>query len=354
MPRFSFAALSWLVLAPGAAFALNAPGAITIDGGPLGPLSLTGGADGGFYAQTNAPPGTLSNGAALGNALVELQKTSGLVQFTLETGAYAAQTLGSAPVTNNYTAESALYAGYLSIAPNSWLSLSAGQLSPLVGYEGSQDWANASAFFSEVAATEPGQGRGVEVALNQGKFSATISLTDGYYTGVVNYVQGIGTWTPDSSDSVSIYGGGARGPVGVNAPGAGNALLDNSTLFGAFYTRSQGALTLIPELQVQYWHAVRSITTALFANYTISGPWSVGGFAEYATQGYNKTTVYAATPDFFGYGPGSSLYGASVAPAWQRDDLFTRVDVGVLQAHVTAGGAKPLELQGELEGGVLF
>jgi hypothetical protein len=353
-----------LTAAPSAALALNGPSAITIDGGPLGPLSLSGGVDGGFYVQSNTSSRAKSDGAALGNALIELQKTSGILQFTIEVGAYSTQTLGTAPVTDDYFSTSPLYAGYITIAPNSVVSLSAGQLSPLVGYEASQDWGNASQFFSEIAATQPGQGRGAQVALTEGAFSATVSLTDGYYTGVVNYVQGIGTWAPDSNDSVSLFGGGNLGRTGLNAQGTGNTLLDNSTLLGAFYTRTLGALTLTPEVQVQYANAseplglggyVRSFSAALFADYQFAGtPFSLGGFVEYGTEGYDKNAAYTTTPDFFGTGPSSSLYGLSIAPTWQKGDLFARVDLGALQAHVTAGGSKPVELQIALEAGLLF
>ena len=75
---------------------------------------------------------------------------------------------------------------------------------------------------------------------------------------------------------------------------------------------------------------------------------------EYATQGDDKRASYSTRLDFFGTAPGSTLYSVSIAPAWQQGDLFARVDMGLRQAHVTAGGAKPLEAQGALEAGMLF
>jgi hypothetical protein len=61
-----------LSTAPSAALALNGPQAITIGGGPLGQVSLSGDANGGFYVQSNASPGAKATGAALDNALIEL------------------------------------------------------------------------------------------------------------------------------------------------------------------------------------------------------------------------------------------------------------------------------------------
>ncbi|MDE8348170.1 MAG: hypothetical protein POG74_01620 [Acidocella sp.] len=359
--RSLVAALAVIAL-PSKARALNPPQNIAIDGGPLGQIVFSGGVDGGFYAQSNAPKNTKTYGAALGNALVELQKTTGIVQFTIEIGAYSAQTLGAAPVVNNYFSVSPLFAGYITIAPNDNVSVSAGQLNPLVGYEGAQDWLNTGEFFSAIAATQPGQGRGVQIALTQGTLSASLSLTDGYYTGVVNYLQGIGSWAPNEQNSLSVYGGGNLGRTGVNALGSGNVLLNNSTLLGAFYTRTQGGLSITPEVQVQYANPnaalglggyARNLSAAVFALYQFSGTnYSLGGFVEYATQASNKAAT--TTADFFGTGPNSSFYGVSIAPAWQKGNLFARADLGLLHAHVTAGGAKPLALQTTMEVGLLF
>jgi hypothetical protein len=83
---------------------------------------------------------------------------------------------------------------------------SIGQLWPIVGYEGLQDWSNANVFFTEASITQPGQGRGADVAFTKGPFSTTVSLTDGYYTGVVNYLQFLTTYEANSA-IVSAYTG---------------------------------------------------------------------------------------------------------------------------------------------------
>ena len=74
------------LLALHAAQALTGPTAITIDGGPLGSLSLSGGVDGYGYFLSNTGSGAKTNGAEVGSALVELQKTTGVLQFTIEIG----------------------------------------------------------------------------------------------------------------------------------------------------------------------------------------------------------------------------------------------------------------------------
>jgi len=81
--------------------AMTGPAAIQIDGGPLGPLELSGGVDGIFYGMTGTQsysdsnglgaPGTnnagpKATGTQLVNGLVELQKNTGVLQATIEVG----------------------------------------------------------------------------------------------------------------------------------------------------------------------------------------------------------------------------------------------------------------------------
>lgn len=358
------------------AVAMTGPSSIQIDGGALGDLEVSAGLDGDAYAVSNAAPGAKSTGAQLGNALIELQKTSGILQFTIEVGSYSTQTLGYAPATAsgispNYFPESPLYAGYITIAPNSAVSVSLGQISPIVGYEASQDWGNANIFFSEIAYTQPAQGRGGNIALTQGPFSATVSLTDGYYTGVMNYLQWLLTYGPDSDNSLSLYGGANLGRTGENVGGIANPLLDNSDMYGAFYTYTTENLTMTPEVQYQTTppiaafsinHRVSNLALALFADEQLGSntPWSLGAFVEYATQFYNKADDAGASEDFFGFGPGSNLYGISITPTWQSKNLFARADMGLIHVNRGLGGSAfddastANQFSGLLEAGLLF
>src|SRR5271154_7470538 len=103
-----------------AAHALNGPSAIQIDGGPLGPLQISGGLDGYGFVQsgtsTNSLLGTNRTvGVNVGSALIELQKTTGVLQFTIEVGSNGGTTvLGARPIQTsiNQYSTGPLYAGY--------------------------------------------------------------------------------------------------------------------------------------------------------------------------------------------------------------------------------------------------
>jgi Putative beta-barrel porin-2, OmpL-like. bbp2 len=352
-----------------AASAMNGPAAIQIDGGPLGPLQFSGGVDGYGYTLTAPEPGTNSTGVSLANALIELQKTSGTLQATVEIGAYSTQALGEEPVSvsknpQGYFPESPLFSGYLTIAPSSEFSLSFGQFAPLVGFEGTQDWDNANVFVSEISFVEPGQGRGAQAMFNKGKFSASVSLTDGYYTGVFNYLQWLLTYTPNSSNNFNLFEGTNLGQTGSSVGGSGNVLLDNSTMLGGFYTHTAGNLSVTPEFQYQYTpeiaklgidHPVSNLAAVVFMDYQFgTSPWSLGGFVEYATQFVNRENASNASMDYFGFGPGSNLTGISLTPTWQYKNLFVRADAGFLHVGHGNEGTEPNQFSGLLEAGVLF
>ncbi len=362
---------------------MSGPSSIQIDGGPIGPLQISGGFDGYGYALNNTLTGNKNAGIQLGNALIELQKSSGIVQFTVEVGAYSYNVLGYPPGTStaggqNYFSESPLYAGYITIAPNSHVSFSAGQLNSLEGYEASQDWNNYNVLVSELFYVETAQNRGFEVAANAGNFTATVSISDGYFTKVVNYLQFLIAYTPDTNDSFNLFGSANLGNVGPNVTGIGNLLYNNSKMIGGYYTYTNGNFTMTPEVQYQrtgtinkYADAgyqlggpVSNIGLALFGDYQFgsNGPWSIGAFAEYASESYKKSAIYqGVSPDYFGFGPGSHLEGLSVTPTWQYKDIFARADLGYI--HVTPGGGgtafgangfQKNQITGVLEAGLLF
>ncbi|MCU4161763.1 hypothetical protein AiwAL_16920, partial [Acidiphilium sp. AL] len=87
-------------LATGPVFAMNGPVPIKYNLGSLGQYSITAAVDGYGAAYTNST-GNLFNqnpqnvSAGLANALINIQKTSGLVQFTFEAGEYTFPILGS-------------------------------------------------------------------------------------------------------------------------------------------------------------------------------------------------------------------------------------------------------------------
>lgn len=365
------------------AHALSGPSAITIDGGPFGSLSLSGGVDGYGYAISGTGPSSIVGdgenvGAEVGSALIELQKTTGELQFTIEIGSNGgAVTLGaahpSATSVDNYST-GALYAGYLTLAPASvpGLTISAGQVGSLEGWESGVDWNNANQLTTDIWYVQNSQSRGVEASYTTGPISATVLFGDGFDDGVWNMVQALGTYTINSNNAASLYYAGNLGRTGLNAVTYGNTPVGvygpwfmNSQMFGGFYNYTVGNLNLVPELQYVYAKvdhqlgidkATSNLGAAVFADYSFGkSPYSLGAWVEYENSNGNYAWFV---------GPKSEAVGISVSPTWQYKDLFARADVGGLYlmrnkadgisyGYGSSGTGKAM-FTGLLEAGLLF
>ncbi|WP_158007119.1 outer membrane beta-barrel protein, partial [Acidithiobacillus caldus] len=128
---------------PVSASALTLPSPYMVSAGPLGQIGVQGVVSGlGFY-QDN-PQGTVAGtlaskhvGADISNGLVIVQKSSGLVQFTLEAGAYSFPTLASGFTSASQTVNDfgALPVAYVTLAPSKAFSVEIGKLPTLIGAE---------------------------------------------------------------------------------------------------------------------------------------------------------------------------------------------------------------------------
>jgi hypothetical protein len=137
---------------PTLAHAVDLPDPFTFDAGPLGTLRLSGGADGYGYALTGAgdelSKGLLGTSTSVGleflNGLIKLDKPDGLVRFTVEAGAVNSLVLGTRPrpPTVQKWSTGPFRSAYLTLAPTPNLTISAGQVPSLEGFESSIDWKN--------------------------------------------------------------------------------------------------------------------------------------------------------------------------------------------------------------------
>jgi hypothetical protein len=384
--------------------AMTGPTAIPIDGGPLGPLELSGGADGLFYGLTGtqkysdseglAAPSTNNAGpkavgAQFMNGLIKLQKSTGVLQATVEVGAtnVICLGLGLTPSSVQSYSTGPLYAGYVTIAPTGFpFTVSVGQMTGLEGFEATQDYNNANIFLTQIAYVETGQARGVNINYTKGAINAQAFFSDGYDTGVFNQLQGLLAYTINGTNSVSIYYGGNLGKTGANANtyGNGNLAYDlshvgaapqfaNSQMVGAYYSYTSGNLNLVPEVQYQYakpqtslriQKGMTNLVATVLADYSFgNSPYSLGTWIEYFDQ--HESAADSANGLYWFYGPNASGEGISITPTWQHKDLFSRLDFGGLYLNRTSAYGLPkygygdqhnssFEFTGLLEAGVLF
>jgi Putative beta-barrel porin-2, OmpL-like. bbp2 len=368
-----------------AAPALDSPANFPIDGGPLGTLQLSGGMDGYLYDQTGTSPhgtpagsadGDSATGVNLSNAVIGLQKTSGLFQFTLDVGPVdGLPTLGLAfpKASLKVYRASPVYLGYITIAPaNAPVTISVGQINSLEGYEGGLDWQNANIFTSSMWDISNQNSLGVSGTYTKGPLSVSIAYGDGWDTRVFNFLQASFAYNIGSANSLDVYYGGNLGRTGANAityfqmPVGAAPYLVNSQTIGIYDAYTRGNITLTPELQYVYakpdhWLSIDKYTgnfsAAVFGDYTFgTSPYSIGAMASYFDSVGGQGDWYIA--------PRAAGIGVELTPTWQRQAFFARLSVGYVHlinmgegtgypAYGTAGNGRNV-LQSAFEAGVLF
>lgn len=300
------------------------------------------------------------------------------MQFTIQVGGTSSLVLGTAPYQASTDYISPLYESYISIVPNSQLTISAGQIPSQEGYESLPDWVNSNAFNSLLYYTQNTVSRGVMAAYTNksGTINTTVELSDGYRTGVFNYLQVLAGYNftefGNSNMYVDAYAGINLGRSGLNTTGAYGPTADyaglyNSNMVGAYVGGySLGSLSLVPEVQFQWTKAdaqlgipkeSQNLGFLLLTDYSFGeSAYSIGGFVEYAVTHGSSTTWFI--------GPNAAAVGVSVAPTWQHRNLFARLDAGYLYLTnnkadgVSYGYGSNNEGKGQftgvLEGGVTF
>lgn len=361
------------------ALAMSGPSWININGGPLGPLEVSAGFDGYFFAQTgagNAPHesvvGDKAVGAKINAFMVQMRKATGLVQFTFQLAEYTDINLGAngpKEINGNEYPTGPIRAAYITLAPTHNFSISIGQLDSLEGYESAFAWSNPVQLRTVIAAVENSESRGISASYRKGSLSGYVMLSDGFDTGVFDHLQFLAKDKLNANNNINIFGEFALGVTGPNTFAYGSGGLSsggangiggqgqlanvNANLLGAWYGWSHGELTITPEVQYQYAKPIHryanmysgnlsdnipketsNLAAAIFTDYKFgTSPYSLGAWAEYATS------HGSAAQDAWFVAPNARLVGFAVAPTWQHKYLFSRFNIGFV--HLLNNGSPP-------------
>jgi Putative beta-barrel porin-2, OmpL-like. bbp2 len=361
-----------------AASALNAPEEIPIAGDTL---QISGGIDGYVYAQSGTAPkgapgasavGDSPYGANLANALISMQNSSGVLQFTVQLGPVdGLPVLGTAPpkASLHVYRLSPLYLGYVTIAPKgSPFTFSIGQINSLEGYEGGVDWQNANIFASSMWYISAQNDAGVMGSYTHGPFSVSVSYGDGADTRVFNFLQAAATYNNSAANALTLFYGGSVGRTGLNAttymglPVSDAPYLINSQMFGAYDSYTRGHLSLVPEIQYVYAptdHQVMidkytsNFSAALFSDYQLgASAYALGGMVSYFDNIGGQANWYIA--------PRAEGIGLELTPTRQDKHLFARLSLGYVHLFNSgnpafgSAGMDRDEVQSALEVGFLF
>ena len=323
---------------------LQAAPAIVFEGGPLGKLNLNGIVSGIGLWQGNHIPGDNSTQADVSNGQIFLQKSTGWWQFYVQAGAYNILTLGT-PLLSTGKTISNLFGPvpvwYVKLAPAKNTSVMIGSLPTLMGAEYTFDFQNMNINRGLLWNQENDINRGIQVNQTVGKFTASLSWNDGYYSNRYSWLSGSLTYV-NGPHSLSFIGMGNLGQTAFRT--LATPVQNNSAIYAAIYTYTKSGWIVQPYYQysnVPTNPAVgvrRGASTnggALLASRTLKHGFSLAGRGEYLAS----TGSTAERSINLMYGPGSSAWSITLTPTFQYHRFFARADLAFVRANSVAPGA---------------
>jgi hypothetical protein len=347
----------------------------TFNAGPFGTVAITGILSGMGLVQSNWIPGIdKSTHWDLSNGQIFLQKTSGWWQFYLQGGAYNLPDLGLPFIKTTDTLTDfygPLPVAYLKLVKGNF-NVEVGELPTLIGAEYTFSFENMNIERGLLWNQENAVSRGVQVSDTFKKLSLTVSWNDGFYSNVYNWITGTASYAFNSSNTLAFVGGGNAGhTAATNNSFATPLLLANESIYEVLYTYSHESWTVTPYWQYTHVAANPAIGIgssgstnggALLLNYNFKHGVSLAIRPEYITSSSSLAATDPAALNLL-YGPGSSAFGFTVTPTYQKNGFFLRGDLGIVDArNFTIGGAgfafgdgtKGTQTRGVIEAGFMF
>jgi hypothetical protein len=315
----------------------------TFDAGPFGKLAVNGILDGLGMVTQNHVPGDKSTQAALSNGQIFIQKTDGWWQFYLQAGAYNIADLGVPFLATDKTV-SELFGpvpvAFLKLQPGKNTSILVGALPTLIGAEYTFSFENMNIHRGLLWNQENAVNRGIQVNQTLGKFTASVSWNDGFYSNRYNWVSGSLTYA-NGPHALAFVGGGNLGQTDYQT--YATPVQDNGSIYNVIYTYTKGPWILQPYFQYSNVPTNSSIGIvkgastaggALLASYAFKHGFSLAGRWEYIGS---SGSAADQTVNLM-YGPGSKGTSVTVTPTFQHAGFFVRGDVAFVHlSSITPG-----------------
>jgi len=340
---------------------------VIFDAGPFGKLAVngilsgTGLVQGGYRALSND-----STQAALSNGQVWIQKTDGWWQFYVQAGAYNILSLGT-PYLETDQAISNLFGplpvGFLKLQPAKNTSILMGALPTLIGAEYTFSFENMHIQRGLLWNQENAINRGVQINQTMGKFNASFTYSDGFYSNRYTWMSGSLSYV-NGPHSIAFVAGGNLGQTKFQS--FATPVQNNGSIYNVIYTYTKGPWIIQPYFQYTdvptnpEIGVVKGASTtggAICATYKFNHGFSLAGRWEYISS--NGSAADQAVNLL--YGPGSSAWSITATPTFQYGGFFFRGDLSYVQANsYTPGfvfgptGDNPNQLRAVAEIGFIF
>ena len=316
----------------------------TFEAGPFGKIEVNGILGGLGMATQNHVPGDKSTQAALGNGQIFVQKTEGWWQFYVQAGAYNLPDLGVPFLATDKTISN-LYGpvpvAFLKLQAAKNTSILVGELPTLIGAEYTFSFENMNIARGLLWNQENAVNRGIQVNQTLGKFTASVSWNDGFYSNRYNWLSGSLSYA-NGPHALAFVAGGNAGTTDYTS--FATPVQNNGSIYNVIYTYTKGPWIIQPYFQytnvptnLKIGIAKGASTTggAVLASYTFKHGLSLAGRWEYI--GSSGSAADQAVNLM--YGPGSKGTSFTVTPAIQRGGFFLRGDLAFVHLSDMAPGS---------------
>jgi hypothetical protein len=304
----------------------------TFDAGPFGKISVNGIVNGYGLVQSNHVPGDDTTQATLTNGQVFIQKADGRFQYYVQAGAYSLPALATPFLAADKTLTD-LY-GPVPQAFFKWqagknTSIQIGALPTLIGAEYTFTFENMNIERGLLWNQENAVNRGVQLNQTMGKFTASLSWNDGFYSNRYSWLSGSLAYTK-GPHTLAFVGGGNLGQTKFQT--VATPVQNNSSIYNVIYTYTKGAWIIQPYFQYSNVPTNESIgigkgasTTggAILASYAFKHGFSLPVRWEYIASSGSAAEESVNLM----FGPGSSGTSITVTPTFQKAGFFVRGDV---------------------------
>ena len=199
--------------------------------------------------RTITSPGDDTKQADLSNGQVFIQKTDGWFQFYLQAGAYNIPDLGL-PFVSTKDTISSLYGplpvAFLKLQAGKNTSILVGSLPTLIGAEYTFSFENMNVERGLLWNQENAINRGIQVNQTMGKFSASLSWNDGFYSNRYTWLSGSLAYT-NGHHALSFVAGGNLGQTAFQT--FATPVQNNGSIYNVIYTYTKGPWIVQPYFQ---------------------------------------------------------------------------------------------------------
>jgi hypothetical protein len=220
-------------------------------------------------------------------------------------------------------------------------SILVGELPTLIGAEYTFTFENMNVSRGLLWNQENAVNRGIQVNQTLGKFTASASWNDGFYSNRYNWLSGSLTYA-NGPHALAVVAGGNVGQTDYST--FATPVQNNGSIYNAIYTYTKGHWILQPYFQytnvptnLKIGVAKGASTTggAMLASYAFPHGLSLAGRFEYT--GSSGSAADQAVNLM--YGPGSKGTSVTVTPTYQHAGFFVRGDLAFVHLSDMAPGS---------------